>query len=173
MITQNHPAATPAAPSVQVPALRSFLWLIPAAYALHIIEEFTGNFPGWVEHSVHGTFSYTGFILNNIAFMTVLLIVVTLNWRRTTPARATALVAWVSANLFWDAMFHLILTPVLDVYSPGLVTAALLYIPMSLLTAAAVLTQHVLTPRRFTLAVFGGLAVFGFVVWYGLFHFAI
>lgn len=173
MISQLHPAAPPApATRLQVPALRSIIWLIPAAYGLHIIEEFTGNFPGWVDHSVHGTFSYTGFVLNNVAFMTILLIVVRLNWRRSSPARATALVVWVSANLFWDALFHLILTPVLGVYSPGLVTAALLYVPLSLLTATAVLTQRILSAPRLVLAVLGGLVVFGMVVWYGLFHFA-
>lgn len=164
---------TSTSPVVQVPPFRTIIWLIPAAYALHIVEETVGDFPGWVTHSVGGSFSYLGFVVNNVLFMTLLLIMVSLNWRRTTPARTMALLVWTSANLFWDGLFHLLSTPVLDVYSPGLITSALLYFPIYLLTVTAIITQHILSPRRTVVAALGGLVLFGFVVWYGLFHFAV
>lgn len=65
------------------------------------------------------------------------------------------------------------MTPILDRYSPGLLTAMLLYYPICLLIGVIVVRQEILTGRRFALALLGGLALFAFVVWYGLFHFAI
>ena len=172
-IQQTSTSRTVPTATISVPAYGKLIWLIPAAYALHIVEEYVGNFPGWVTDSVHGTFSYPGFIVNNLAFMIILVTIVTLNSRRATPARATALMVWASGNLLWDGLFHLLSIPVLDVYSPGLITSALLYFPISLIVATAVLTQRVLPPRRLALAALGGLAMFGFIVWYGLFHFAV
>lgn len=158
--------------AIQVPAYRQIIWLLPIAYALHIAEESIGNFPGWVTHSIHGSFSDAAFVINNVVFMTILLTLASLNFRRTTPVRATALLVCASANLFWDGLFHVFATAALNVYSPGLITAALLYIPISLLLATAVLTQHIVAPRRLVLAALAGLALFGFVVWSGLFQFA-
>jgi len=162
------------APSgVRVPPFRRIVWLVPAAYALHIIEESVGNFPAWVTDDVHGSFSSTAFVMNNVVFMTVMLANVTLNHHRTTPRRATVLLVLTSANLFWDGLFHLLSTPVLDVYSPGLITSALLYFPVCLLLGTAVVTQGVLPVRRLVQAAIGGLAAFGFIVWYGLFNFTV
>lgn len=148
------------------------MWLVPAAYALHIVEEFLGDFPAWVTNEIHGSFSTTGFVANNVVFMAVVLLLVALN-RRPTRRRATVLVLWTSANLLWDGLFHLIATAAIGVYSPGLVTSALLYFPVCLLLGTAVVTQGVVPVRRLVQAALGGLAAFGFVVWYGLFHFTV
>jgi hypothetical protein len=148
------------------------IWLLPAAYFLHIIEEYVGGFPAWVTHDVHGSFDDTGFAVNNVAFMLILLTLVYVNHRKSTPLRGLLLVIFASANLFWDALFHLFMTPILDRYSPGLVTSMLLYYPICILVGIVITKDKILTPRRFLLALLGGQALFGFVVWYGLFHFA-
>lgn len=158
--------------SIKLPSYRHAIWLLPAAYAAHIVEELAGNFPGWVTNDLHADFSHTGFALNNVMFMTVLLTMVYVNYRKTTPLRATILIAFASGNLFWDALFHLFTTPALNRYSPGLITSALLYLPISALIAAVVLKNKILAPRRFGQAITAGLILFGFIVWYGLFHFA-
>ena len=165
--------ATPGRGGVRVPPFRHLVWLVPAAYALHIAEESLGNFPAWVVDDVHGSFSSTAFVANNVVFIVVVLALVALNHRRPTRRRATVLLVWTSGNLLWAAMFPLLSTPVLDVYSPGLITSALLYFPLCLLLGAAVVTQGILPVRRLVLAAAGGLAAFGLVVWYGLFHFAV
>lgn len=159
--------------TLALPRFRRVIWLMPAAYLLHIVEEYLGGFPEWVTRDVHGRFDDTAFALNNLAFMAILVTLVYANFRRQSPARAVLLVAFASANLFWDALFHLGMTPVLDRYSPGLVTSMLLYYPICLLIGVVVIKQQILTRRRFALALLGGLALFAFVVWYGLFHFAV
>lgn len=158
--------------TIKLPAFKHVIWLMPAAYALHIIEEYVGNFPAWVTDDVHGKFNYVGFDLNNVMFMIILTTLVTINYRKPTKLKTTALVAFASANLFWDALFHLFTTQVLNRYSPGLLTAMLLYYPISILVGMVVLKEGLLKPKQFWLAVSGGLVIFSFVVWYGLFHFA-
>lgn len=159
-------------PTLELPAFRKAIWLMPAAYFLHIIEEYLGGFPQWVNRDVHGRFDDAAFAINNVAFMAILLTLVYANFRKSALLRSLSLVTFASANLFWDALFHLAMTPVLDRYSPGLVTAMALYYPICLLVGIVVVKEKILTPRQFTLALLGGLVLFGFVVWYGLFHFA-
>jgi Protein of unknown function with HXXEE motif len=158
--------------TITLPRFENVVWLLPAAYLLHIIEEYTGGFPAWVTHDVHGRFNDTDFAINNFAFMLILLTLVYVNIRKSTPLRGVLLVVFASANLFWDALFHLVMTPILDRYSPGLVTAMLLYYPICILVGTVIVRDKILTPRQFVPALLGGLALFGFVVWYGLFHFA-
>ena len=159
--------------TLPLPPFRKVIWLMPAAYSLHIVEEYLGGFPEWVTHDVHGRFDDIAFALNNFMFMAILVALVYVNFRNRTFARSFALVVFASANLFWDALFHLAMTPIVDRYSPGVVTAMLLYYPICLLIGTVVIKEKILTGRQFILALSGGLALFGFVVWYGLFHFAI
>jgi Protein of unknown function with HXXEE motif len=159
-------------PTIALPRFQKVIWLLPAAYFLHIVEEYSGGFPAWVTHDVHGSFDDTAFAANNVAFMLILLTLVYVNYRKTTPLRGILLVVFASANLFWDALFHLFMTPILNRYSPGLITSMLLYYPICIVVGTVIIKDKVLTLRQFVLALLGGLALFGFVVWYGLFHFA-
>lgn len=158
--------------TITLARFRKIIWLMPAAYVLHIIEEYVGGFPAWVTHDVHGRFDNAAFAANNVAFMLILLTLVSVNYCRITPLRGILLVVFASGNLFWDALFHLSMTPVLDRYSPGLVTAMLLYYPICIVVGIVIIKEKILVPRQFVPAMLGGLALFGFVVWYGLFHFA-
>ncbi|MGA8328262.1 MAG: HXXEE domain-containing protein, partial [Mycobacterium sp.] len=153
-------------PAVTLPPFQKIIWLLPAAYFLHIFEEYVGGFPAWVTHDVHGSFDDTAFAANNVVFMLILLTLVYLNYRQSTPLRGVLLVVFASANLFWDALFHLFMTPILDRYSPGLVTAMLLYYPICIVVGTVITKDKILTPRQFVSALLGGLALFGFVVWY-------
>lgn len=157
---------------VRLPPFRGVIWLMPAAYLVHIVEEYLGGFPKWVTDDVHGRFDDAAFAANNLAFMAILVTLVAANFRQQTPIRGVLLATFASGNLFWDALFHIGMTPVLNRYSPGLVTAALLYYPICLLVGIVVVKEKILTPRQFFPAVVAGLALFAFVVWYGLFHFA-
>ena len=159
-------------PTITLPLFRRIIWLLPAAYFLHIVEEYVGGFPAWVTHDVHGTFDDAAFAVNNFAFMVILLTLVYVNFRESTPLRGVLLVVFASANLFWDALFHLFMTPILDRYSPGLVTSMLLYYPICIVVGTVIVKDKILAPRQFVVALLGGLALFSFVVWYGLFHFA-
>lgn len=162
-----------AAAILRLPRFRAVIWLMPAAFVLHIAEEYLGGFPTWVNDDVHGTFDNLAFALNNVAFMVILVTLVTLNFRFSAAPLRIALVVFASGNLFWDALFHLSTTAALNAYSPGTVTAMLLYYPISILVALVIIKEGILRKLPFFCAVAGGLLLFGFVVWYGLFHFAV
>ena len=156
-----------------MPSFYRLIWLMPAAFALHIVEEYGGGFPGWVTHVVGGAMSAPMFLVNNAFFMAVLLALTA--WSgiaRTTTANAV-LIAWASANLFWDFLFHVGTVPLFDRYSPGLVTATLLYFPISVAVSWAAVAQHALSPRAFQASSAVGFVLMGFVIWAGLYHFAV
>lgn len=56
---------------LRLPRFGNVIWLMPAAYLLHIVEEYLGGFPEWVTHDVHGRFDDVAFALNNFAFMAI------------------------------------------------------------------------------------------------------
>jgi len=154
-------------------SFKRLIWFMPAAYALHIVEEYVGGFAGWVTNVVGGAMSDVAFALNNVAFMAILLALTA--WTSLSGSRLASflLIVWASANLFWDFLFHLLLTAHYDRYSPGLITAVLLYYPLSLAIGTLAVRQGVLRTGHFVGAVSAGAALMAFVIWYGLFHFTI
>jgi hypothetical protein len=152
---------------------RRIIWLLPAAFAAHIVEEYVGGFPAWVTRVVGGSFNNVAFALNNALFMTLMLGLTAWTSRSNSRRAAFLLILWASANVFWDGLFHVVTTAVYDRYSPGEITSAILYIPVSLVVACFALRSRDITLRAFLAAVAAGGVLFAFVVWYGLFHFAI
>jgi len=159
--------------TVETQRFRRLVWLMPAAFVLHIAEEYIGGFPSWVTHVLGGAFDNLAFAANNAAFMAIMLALTA--WTSRTGSRLATflLIAWASGNLFWDALFHILTTAALNRYSPGLVTASLLYIPISLLIGWSALQSRALGLAALSAAIAAGAALLGLVIWYGLFHFAL
>lgn len=144
---------------------RRLVWAMPAAFAVHIVEEFAGGFPAWVGVVTGSPMPVPAFLLNNTAFMSVLLALTA--WTSLRPGRLPAflLLAWASGNLFWNSVFHLVTTVWLGRYSPGLVTAALLYVPLSFAVARAALREAVLTRGALAMAAGIGAGLMLLVIW--------
>lgn len=154
------------------PLFYRLIWLMPASFAAHILEEWFGGFPAWVDQTVGGSMSGEAFIENNAFFMAVLLILTYFADYSRSRWTAFVLIGWASANLFWDFLFHLGATVWWGVYSPGLVTATLLYFPVSWFVGRAALADEVLPRSEFAGACGLGAALMAFVIWAGLYHFA-
>jgi hypothetical protein len=150
-----------------------FVWLFPAVYALHIVEEYGTGFPAWMTRHMHASMDNPGFLLNNALFMAILL--ATTAWASLGRSRLSAFVflAWASGNLFWNFIFHLVTTLLADSYSPGLVTASLLYYPVSLGGGVLAVRQQRLTLLGVLGAFAIGAALMMFVIWAGLWHFRV
>jgi hypothetical protein len=148
-----------------------FVWLFPAVYALHIVEEYGTGFPAWMTRHMHASMDKPGFLLNNALFMAILL--ATTAWASLSRSRLSAFVflSWASGNLFWNFIFHLVTTLHADSYSPGLVTASLLYYPVSLWGGVLAVRQERLRVSGVLVAFAIGAALMMFVVWAGLWHF--
>ncbi|SMF72399.1 Protein of unknown function with HXXEE motif-containing protein [Tistlia consotensis] len=154
-------------------AFRRLVWLMPACYLPHIVEEFASGFPHWVVATLGGAMTERGFLVNNAGFMALLLGLTA--WASFRPSRLSAflLLSWASGNLFWNFVFHLSTTALYDSWSPGLATAVLLYYPVSLLVGRVALREGVLRPGSFAAAVAIGAGLMLFVLWAGLLHFRI
>jgi uncharacterized membrane protein len=82
------------------------------------------------------------------------------------------LLAWSSGNIFWDFLVHLGSTVWLNRYSPGLLTAVLLYYPVSYFVVRAALRDKAISVAGLVSAYAVGFVLIAFVIWQGLFHFA-
>lgn len=143
---------------------RRIIWLMPPAFAVHIVEEYVGGFVEWVELVAGAPMPTQAFLLNNAGFMAILLGLTVLTWRRPSRLSAFLLLAWASGNLFWNFVFHLATTVLLDRYSPGLVTAVLLYFPLSIAVAWAALRERMLGRPAFAGAVTVGAGLMLLVI---------
>ena len=150
-----------------------FLWAMPAAYALHICEEYGAGFPAWMNQHMHASMTNPAFLLNNALFMAIMLSLSTWASLGTSRLSAFLFLGWASGNLFWNFIFHLATTLIADSYSPGLVTASLLYYPISIWVGVLAVRDGRLSPAG-VLGAFGiGACVMMFVIWAGLWHFHI
>ena len=154
-------------------AFRRLTWLMPAAFALHIVEEYRGGFPAWVTHVLGGSFSNLAFAYNNAVFLVVMVGLTVWVGRSGSRLAVFLLIAWTSGNIFWDGLFHVLTTAQFDRYSPGLITSSVLYLPISLMVGRATFQSEALSVKAFLGALAVGLSLLVFVIWYGLFHFAI
>lgn len=149
------------------------IWLLPAAFALHIAEEYFGNFPRWVSDVVGGSMDLSKFIASNSGFMLVLLM--TTAWASVKKSKLSliVLIAWASANLFWDFIYHVLTVPAFDRYSPGLITATFLYFPLSYVVARICLRDRLIATPAFAGATAIGALLMAIVIWGGIYKFAI
>ena len=145
---------------------------MPAAFAIHIGEEWFGGFPGYVAHTLGGSpMSPQQFLINNAVFMALLLGLSAWASRSGSRAGAFFLMVWASGNLFWDFFAHLAYTVVFNSYSPGLITASLFYYPLPVLVTAAGMREGRLSLASSLVAyLLGGLLILA-VIWGGVYHF--
>ena len=101
--------------------------LFPLAYGLHIAEEYAFHFPAYVENVTGRNFSNSQFLLLNAVFWLLMTATVVVVLAR--PSRMW-LVITLAAILGINAMAHILGSIVTATWSPGTVTAALLYVPL-------------------------------------------
>jgi hypothetical protein len=102
--------------------------LAPVIFAAHVAEEAPG-FVAWFNSLVAQDISERLFVQVNLAgFAITLLVTAAAATARSRAAILTAL-GWLSFVMFANAILHLVATAAHQRYSPGVVTAAALYLP--------------------------------------------
>lgn len=152
-------------------SFRRLVWAIPAAYAVHICEEYFAGFPDWVVQFLSGAMTRPFFLAANAVLMAVLLALTVQVGRGRTGLPVFALLALSSAQMGWNFVFHLATTALYGRYSPGLVSAAALYYPLSLLIWRAAWRERLVGRAAFFATVAVGPALLLLAVWTGLFRF--
>jgi hypothetical protein len=141
-------------------ALRSpqAVWLVPATFALHVLEEAPG-FTDWVNRYASEQYSSDDFARNN-GLGLLLTAGATLVVARTSN-RAVFFVFYssiLSQQALWNSVFHVGATARFSAYSPGLVTSVLLFLPLWWHLTRLALSEGLLGRKRVAVAVLiGGL----------------
>ena len=147
---------------------RDVIWLLPVAVALHVLEELP-RFPAWANRTLHGvTYTRAKFLFENLALFLILLAALLMTqWL---PAATTGgklgvvLTLGAAAGLVCNIIFHAYHTLRSGIYSPGTVTACLLFAPVSSLVFWKAAQAGLVTPFVGTAAVVLGIVLLPVVV---------
>jgi hypothetical protein len=107
------------------------LWLLPAAYGVHILEEWFGGFPEWVAVVVGTPLPRGDFVVMNVIGLSLMIAAVRAATRREENGWMAVAVA---AILLVNGLLHILGTIVTRSYSPGLFSTIILYAPLTQLT---------------------------------------
>jgi hypothetical protein len=144
--------------------LQQAVWLFPAAFAVHVLEEAPG-FTDWVNRYASEQFTSEDFARNN-ALGLLLTAGATLAVTRT--GNRTVFFVFYSAVLtqqaLWNTVFHAGAAAEFSAYSPGMITSVLLFLPLWWQLTRLALSEGVIGPRRVAVAVLIGALIHAAVV---------
>lgn len=104
------------------------LFVAPLIFACHVLEE-APRFVEWVNSHLERGISAELFWNVNITGGVITVMVVGLVWLFPLPFSLLIVAAWLSFLMFANALFHIIATLADGAYTPGVVTATVLYLP--------------------------------------------
>ena len=102
------------------------LWIVAVSCAFHVAEEYLTGWQEWARQELGIVMPTTRFLLANAVLVVVALLLARVGWRR--PALTLVI---PSVTLVNAVFFHILPTIVQRRVSPGVYTAALLYVPFS------------------------------------------
>lgn len=105
--------------------MRWVFWALTGAAIVHVAEEYLGDWVAWVEPYVPGV-TWSQFAVVNTAFLIVCVAGAVVGTTYLTLALSVASLVLVNAAI------HIVGTLALRRYSPGVVSAAVLYLPLGL-----------------------------------------
>ncbi|HEV3486821.1 MAG TPA: HXXEE domain-containing protein [Vicinamibacterales bacterium] len=118
----------------------ALLWLFPPAYLLHVAEELWGGpgFPQWLAMVAGQPLPYAAFAVINTIGMIVLIVGVRAAARHEASGWIAVAIATVATV---NALLHIGGSLLTGTYSPGLITAVVLYVPLGQLLLIRALHQ--------------------------------
>jgi|GEM_PF-796539 len=135
----------------------NILWLVPVAYGIHIIEE-TPRFVPWAKKYISAPSTFGQFVLGNVIFMAYVIISVFLatffpgEW---TLVLGLSTAAWIFSNFTIHAFFTL----TTGEYSPGVVTAGAIYVPVAVYIYSSALASGMLSGPDLIVSVVLGFSI--------------
>jgi len=134
--------------------------LAPIIFVSHFLEESPTFVPWFNTHIARGITSGL-FWRVNLTALVITLIVVAVEWSSRSSASMVLVIAWFGFLMFANAIFHIAGAFVDRSYVPGLVTAALLYLPYySWLFVRGMKSKRVAFPVMVAATVIGALPMF-------------
>lgn len=148
--------------ALQFEPIGKWIWLLPLAYAAHVMEEAYGG------HGLIGWMNERGGIhLSMAAFLGLNLIGVAIIAAATWGARMHRLWQWPLASagtiLFMNGLSHVVASIVTRHYVSGMWTGIVFYIPLG--AALLLRVQRLVSPLVFRAAIAAGFAIHAAVLW--------
>ena len=114
------------------------VWLLPLAYAFHILEEWFGGFPEWLAVVTGSPLPRGAFIVINAVALAVMILATRAAARRESHGWMGIAIATI---LLVNGIAHILGSLVTGTYSPGLLTGVVLYLPLAQLALARAWSQ--------------------------------
>lgn len=129
--------------------MKWILWLIAGSALLHIIEEYYFGWLQWVQGFVPGV-TVNQFIIVNSLFLVLCIFAAYIGKKKIVLGLS------VASLIFINSFFHIVPAAAMGVYSPGMVTAIFLYIPLSVLAYVHAFKSGLLGLRVIVLSILLG-----------------
>ena len=142
---------------------RGMLLAIPI-FVIHFLEESPG-FVAWVNARLSEGITQDLFWTVNLTGLLITLVVVFVAWNAASTGSMLLLAAWLSFLMLANGLFHITAAIVDRAYVPGLVSAALLYLPYSIWMGRELLRTARVSPAALATVVILGaipMAVHGY-----------
>lgn len=140
--------------------LTTLAWLAMAAYALHILEEYSFNWRGWARAVLKLPVEWGDFYVTN-----AVVIAVGIAQGMLAPTLPWAPLLFASLMLINAVFFHIL--PVVRFkgrYSPGVATAVVLFLPVGIAMWKRAADDGALDPATIVIAVGGGALAMAFPI---------
>ena len=151
-------------------AFYRLIWLLPFAFALHVAEELLTGYPAYATEVSGHPMELPIFLGSNILFIVIMALLTRWAAKTHRPSAIFWMLAWAAGNLFWNFVYHLVSVPTHDRHSPGLVTGALVYLPLSLAIWQTALTEKQIRCTSLAGAIAVGGVFMGVVAAVGIYH---
>ncbi len=135
------------------------LWLMLFAYALHILEEHTLDWLGWARFTLKLDLTWADFYVTNAIVVVAGICTAMIGWRLPEVSLMFPALALVNAVLF-----HIGPTLVQRRFSPGTITAVLLFLPLGIWSYYGAYLDGVLTIQTGVLSVLGGAVLMAYPI---------
>ena len=135
------------------------LWLMLFAYALHILEEHTLNWLGWARSTLKLDLNWTDFYVTNAIVVVVGICTAVIGWRLPEVSLTFPALALVNALLF-----HIGPTLVQRRFSPGTITAVLLFLPVGIWSYYGAYLDGALTIQIGVVSALGGAVLMAYPI---------
>ncbi|WP_247003208.1 HXXEE domain-containing protein [Halosolutus gelatinilyticus] len=135
------------------------LWVMVTAYALHIVEEYQYNWRAWATSTLHLDVDWRDFYLTNGCVIVLGISAAMIGWRAPWLSLTFPALALINA-----VFFHILPTIRTRVFSPGLVTAVLLFLPISGWVYYGAYRDGVATVSSVSLSVVGGALLMAYPI---------
>jgi len=131
-----------------------FLWLSTLVYGLHIVEEMLFDWRGWARGFLRIPAEWNEFYVFNAFVVLYGSICAIIGWD--CPALALSFPAFMLINAL---LFHVIPTIVSRRFSPGTLTAVVLFLPVAILAYKSAMSVRVISPNTLILSALIGACI--------------